>query len=293
MPTIPKYNQGATEEAGLTRAKKRVIGYMEQGILKLTEKPAYDLTNGKADVLAEAIIKQMEETASILRQGNLLFEEMDDAVVVDNFEDAKKILKLVVVARKFAIRLNRDLKKLLRGISYIDLAIFADLQTAWKELGSVFDVSATYLTNIDIELVGDEEEEQRWAERLEREARRVLEEIDEDEREVQEQFADMMDDAEEEDIQRGIDRRNRTQENFQRIPNFETLVTELIQLFYSMGELMMGMRVNFNQARQQKVSAPEQVPDEASGSGFRKPLYRVGNNVMSAMYELDGLPRYI
>jgi hypothetical protein len=60
-----------------------------------------------------------------------------------------------------------------------------------------------------------------------------------------------------------------------------------------MGELMMGMRVNFNQARQQKVSAPEQVPDEASGSGFRKPLYRVGNNVMSAMYELDGLPRYI
>ena len=293
MPTIPKYNQGATEEAGLTRAKKRVIGYMEQGILKLTEKPAYDLTNGKADVLAEAIIKQMEETASILRQGNLLFEEMDDAVVVDNFEDAKKILKLVVVARKFAIRLNRDLRALLKGISYIDLGIFADLQTAWKELGSVFDVSATYLTNIDIELVGDEDQEQRWAERLEREARRALEEIDEDEREVQERFAEMMDDVEDDDIQREINRKNRTQENFQRIPNFEDLVTELIQLFYSMGELMMGMRVNFNQARQQKVSAPEQIPDEASGSGFRKPLYRVGNNVMSAMYELDGLPRYI
>jgi len=288
MPTIPRYNQGATEEAGLTRAKKRVISLMEQGILKLTEKPAVDLTNGKADDLAEAIIKQMEETASILRQGNLLFEEMGDAVVVDNFEDAKKILKLVVVARKFAIRLNRDLKRLKQGISYIDLAIFADLQTAWKELGSVFDVSATYLTNIDIELVGDEEQEQRWAERLEREARKVIEGADDED-----EFDRVIDEAEDADIEASIERRQKTQENFKRIPNFETLVMELVQLFYSMADLMMEMRVNFNQARQQKVSAPEEIADEKSGGRFRKPLYRVGNNVMSAMYELDGLPRYI
>ena len=127
MPTIPKYNQGATEEAGLTRAKKRIITLMEQGILKLTEKPAVDLTNGKADVLAEDIIKQMEEISSILRQGNLQFEEMGDVVIVEDFEDAKKILKLVVIARRLARRLTRSLNALSKGISYIDLGLYSDL----------------------------------------------------------------------------------------------------------------------------------------------------------------------
>jgi hypothetical protein len=261
---------------------------MEQGILKLTEKPAYDLTNGRADVLAEAVIKQMEETASILRQGNLLFEELGDVVIVENFEDAKKILKLVVIARKYARRLNRDLKTLLKGVSYLDLGIFADLQTAWKELGSVFDVSATYLTSIDIELVGDEEVMDRQQARLARELRKIYEGAD-DELE----FDRMMDDVEDEGIQANIERREKTRENFGAIPDFENLVTDLIQLFYNMGEMVIRMKTNFNEARQQKVSAPEQVSEEISGGRFRKPIYRVGNNVMSALYELDGLPRYI
>jgi hypothetical protein len=288
MPTIPSYNQGATEEAGLTRAKKRVITLMEQGILKLTEKPAYDLTNGRADVLAEAVIKQMEETASILRQGNLLFEEMGDVVIVENFEDAKKILKIVVIARKYARRLNRDLKSLLKGVSYLDLGIFADLQTAWKELRDVFSVSATYLTNIDIELVGDEDVMDREQRRLARELRKIYEGAD-DELE----FDRMVDEAEDADIEASIDRRNKTRENFGAIPDFENLVMDLVQLFYNMGEMVIRMKLNFNEARQQKVSAPEQVSEEISGGRFRKPIYRVGNNVMSALYELDGLPRYI
>jgi hypothetical protein len=288
MPTIPRYNQGATEEAGLTRAKKRVITLMEQGILKLTEKPAYDLTNGKADVLAEAVIKQMEETASILRQGNLLFEELGDVVVVENFEDAKKILKIVVIARKYARRLNRDLKSLLKGVSYLDLGIFADLQTAWKEVRDVFSVSATYLTSIDIELVGDEGVMDREQARLARELRKIYEGAD-DELE----FDRMIDEAEDADIQASIERRQKTQENFGAIPDFENLVMDLVQLFYNMGEMVIRMKTNFNEARQQKVSAPEQVSEEISGGRFRKPIYRVGNNVMSALYELDGLPRYI
>jgi len=288
MPTIPRYNQGATEEAGLTRAKKRVISLMEQGILKLTEKPAYDLTNGKADVLAEAVIKQMEETASILRQGNLLFEELGDVVVVENFEDAKKILKIVVIARKYARRLNRDLKSLLKGVSYLDLGIFADLQTAWKEVRDVFSVSSTYLTSIDIELVGDENVMDREQARIARELRKIYEGAD-DELE----FDRMVDEAEDADIEASIERRNRTRENFGAIPDFENLVMDLVQLFYNMGEMVIRMKTNFNEARQQKVSAPEEIADEKSGGRFRKPLYRIGNNVMSAMYELDGLPRYI
>jgi hypothetical protein len=293
MPTIPRYNQGATEEAGLTRAKKRIIGLMEEGILKLTEKPAVDLTNGKADSLAEDIIRQMEEIASILRQGNLYFEEMGDVVVVENFEETKKILKLVVIARKLTRRLIRSLNALGKGVSYLDLGVFADLKTAWKELGTTFDTTSTYLTNIDIELVGDEDAENREEARLARELAGLYFGADDDER----QADMMMDDLEDDQIQEGIDRRNRTQANFQRIPNFEELVMELITLMYNVGEIIIRLKTNFNEARQQRVLPREAIGEEdtpsVSGGVFKKPIYRIGNNVMSSLYELDGLPRFI
>jgi hypothetical protein len=293
MPTIPRYNQGATEEAGLNRAKKRVIGLMEQGILKLTEKPAVDLTNGKADSLAEDVIRQMEEISSILRQGNLLFEELGDVVVVESFEEAKKILKLVVIARKLTRRLIRSLSTLSKGISYLDLGVFADLQTAWKELGTTFDTTATYLTNIDVEMVGDEDAMDRERQRLARELAGIYFGADDAERE-----ADLfMDEIEDDEIEEQIGRRNRTQANFQRIPNFEDMVLELVNLFYNVGEIMVRLKTNFNEARKQRVLPREAVAEEdaqsVSGGVFRKPIYRIGNNVMSSLYELDGLPRYI
>jgi hypothetical protein len=293
MPTIPRYNQGATEEAGLNRAKKRIIGLMEQGILKLTEKPAVDLTNGKADSLAEDIIKQMENIATILRQGNLFFEEMGDVVVVENFEETKKILKLVVIARMLTRRLIRSLNKLSKGIAYLELGVFADLQTAWKELGTTFDTTSTYLTNIDIELVGDEDAQNREEARLARELAGMYFGADDEERE-----ADLfMDEVEDEEIERQIGRRNTTQANFQRIPNFEELVMELITLMYNVGEIVIRLKTNFNEARQQKVLPREAIGEEdaqsVSGGVFRKPVYRIGNNVMSSLYELDGLPRFI
>jgi hypothetical protein len=290
MPTIPKYNQGATEEAGLTRAKKRVIGFMEQGILKLTERPAVDLTNGKADSLAEDIIRQMEEISSILRQGNLYFEEMGDVVIVEEYEDVKKILKLVVIARKLTKRLLRGLGSLSKGVSYLDLGVFADLQTAWKELREVFTISSTYLTNIDVELVGDEGLEDRERERLARDLARDYYGDDAE-------FERFLDDVEDEDIQAGIDSRNRTQANFQKIPDFESLVIELVQLMYNVGEIIIRMKTNFNEARQQRVLPSEAIGEETatsmSGGVYRRPVYRVGNHVLSAMYELDGLPRFI
>jgi hypothetical protein len=267
---------------------------MEQGILKLTERPAVDPTSGKADSLAEDAIRQMEEIASILRQGNLFFEEMGDVVVVEDFADAKRILKLVVIARKLSIRLLRTLKGLAKNVRYLELGVFADLQTAWKELGSVEEISATYLTNIDIELVGDEEVEDRERARLARDLARDYYGVDDP---ADEQVDEFIDEVEDEEIERQIDRRNRTQGNFQRIPDFEKLVVELIELFYKVGEIVIRMKYNFNEARQQKVLPSEAVGEETatsiSGGSYRRPIYRVGNHVLSAMYELDGLPRFI
>ena len=263
MPSIPNYNQGATEEAGLTRAKRRVIGFMEQGNLTLTEKPAVDLTDGKAEDLAVEIVKQMEEITSTLRQGNLFFEDLGDEIVVDDYNDAKKAMKFVIIARKLAIRLMRDLKRLLKGnsVSYIALGTFADLQTAWAELGEIFMISSTYLSNVGYKFV---------------------EEID-----------DEYDEEDEDDDEEIVLRKEKTDDNFNRISGFEDLTQDLIEIFYEIGQLIIAIKLNFNQARQQRVSAPEEIQAEKSGGRFRKPLYRIGNNVMGAMYELDGLPRFI
>ena len=294
MPTIPNYNQGATEEAGLTRAKKRVIGFMEQGILKLTERPAVDPTSGKADSLAEDAIRQMEELASVLRQGNLFFEEMGNVVIVEDYGDAKRILKLVVIARKLSIRLLRALKNLAKGVKYLDLGVFADLQTAWKELTSVFSVSITYLTNIDIRGIGDEDVEDVERERLARDLARDYYDVDEPE---DEQVDEFLDEVPEEDVDKAVGRRGATTSNFKRIPDFEKLVYELGDLLYQIGETVIRMKYNFNEARQQRVLPSEAVGEETatsiSGGSYRRPIYRVGNHVLSAMYELDGLPRFI
>jgi len=290
MPSIPNYNQGATEEAGLTRAKRRVIGFMEQGNLKLTERPAVDLTNGQAEVLAEEAVKQMEEITSTLRQGNIYFEalstEGEDAVfVVDRYIDAKKVLKFVIIARKLAIRLIRDLKRLLRGnsISYIALGTFADLQTAWEELGEVLQTTTRYLVNIDIEIDAN----------LEKELETEMETLDRIERDRDSDDDDDEEEEEHRDTVSGLQRRIKTTRNFSKIAGFSHLVDLLLDLFVEMQTIMSKLKSNFNQARQQRVSAPEEIPDEKSGGRFRKPLYRIGNNVMGAMYELDGLPRFI
>ena len=282
MPTIPKYNQGATEEAGLTRAKRRVISLMEQGILKLTEKPAVDLTNGKADTYAEAVVRQMEEITSILRTANLLFEESGNVVFVESIDDARKALRSVIVARKLMRRLLRELKELKKGISYVDLGLYADLKTAWKELGKVFQVSYMYFTNVNLEELNEEDV---WEDV---ESEYGADEEDED--------SDVLSfetpDQDSEDRSRK-GRRKQTLKAFKKIADFEEIVLQLGRTFFRVESLMDTITEDFNASRQQRVSAPEEIAEEMTGRGFRKPIYRVGNNVMSAMYELDGLPRYI
>jgi hypothetical protein len=86
MPTIPLYNQSNTEEAALTRAKKRVVSAMKTGTLKLTERPDIDVTNGKADDVANQLISQMEDLTAVIRSTLVYFEERDDDLIIDDKE---------------------------------------------------------------------------------------------------------------------------------------------------------------------------------------------------------------
>jgi hypothetical protein len=286
MPSIPNYNQGATEEAGLTRAKKRIITLMEQGILKLTDKPAVDPTNGKADSLGETVVKQMEEITSILIQGNLVFIEGDNEIFVENIDDARKVLRNVVIARKLMRRLLRETKSLSKGIGYVDLGLYSDIQTAWKELSSVYSVAYTYLTNIDLgevdnQIFGD-----------------VDDEYGDDGDDVGDDISELSRDTQSsQSVSSTKSKKRITKEAFGKIANFEDLVLALDRVYQRVDDLMTQITTNFNQARQQRVLPREAIAEEntqsISGGMFRKPIYQVGNNSMRSLYELDGLPRYI
>jgi hypothetical protein len=101
MPTIPLYNQSNTEEAALTRAKKRVVSAMKTGTLKLTERPDIDVTNGKADDVANYLISQMEDLTAVIRSILVYFEERDDDLIIDDKESLRKVLKLGFTIAKF------------------------------------------------------------------------------------------------------------------------------------------------------------------------------------------------
>jgi len=134
MPTIPDYNQWATEEAGLTRAKRRVIKNMESGIVKMTEKPARDLTNGQADVIANQLITQFEDLTALFRQIVAFFGSGEGGeIYLDQPSDGVKAMSVVIMSAKLVARIFRSTKALVPLMRYMDLGILSDLKAVQEE----------------------------------------------------------------------------------------------------------------------------------------------------------------
>jgi hypothetical protein len=134
MPTIPEYNQSATEEAGLTRAKRRVIKSMESGIVKLTEKPDVDLTSGEADDVATRLISQFEDLTALFRQINAYFGSGEGGdIFLDQPSDIVKAFGVVIVSAKLIARILRIAKSLVPMMRYMDLGVLSDLKAVQQE----------------------------------------------------------------------------------------------------------------------------------------------------------------
>jgi hypothetical protein len=323
MPSIPIYNQGATEEAGLTRAKKRVIGYMEQGISKLTERPDKDITNGKADDIANLLITQFEDFTALVQSISIYFQEIegddDIMVVVETSDEAKKIMKMIIFLARLVGRMERTAKSLLPVMRFLDLGVLSDLKTAQKNAEEAFPRAFTYLTNINLEELDEEE----WG----------LSQVDIDEEDDASSVASSVPSRTSGDPrQRRIDSMfnrmiqaqrelsetssqssatpsapssrsvgRRRQETLQAFRSgkeiYEGLVMSIKMTFDKILDMIERGYANFNQFRRQRVLPAEAVGEETAqsltGGMVRRPIYRVGNNVMNAMYEIDGLPRYI
>jgi hypothetical protein len=147
MPTIPLYNQSNTEEAALTRAKKRVVSAMKTGTLKLTERPDIDVTNGKADDVANLLISQMEDLTAVIRSILVYFEERDDDLIIDDKESLRKVLKLGFTITKLSRRIAKITKGLIPNIRYLDLGVYSDLRTAAEEMFGIWSDAFVFLTS--------------------------------------------------------------------------------------------------------------------------------------------------
>jgi len=133
MPTVPLYNQGATAEAGLTRAKRRVIKAMQSGVVKLSNKPEEDLSNGSADVLAERLIARFQDLTVLFRQINAYYGEAGDALELDNTPEIVKALDVVITGARAITRLLRVIKAYVRVIRFTDLGLLSDVKAAQAE----------------------------------------------------------------------------------------------------------------------------------------------------------------
>jgi len=327
MPSIPIYNQGAIEEAFLTRAKMCVIGYMEQGIAKLTERPDKDLSKGKADDIANLLISQFEDFTALAQSISIYFQEIegddDINVVVETSEEAKKIMKMVIIMARLVGRMVRTTRSLTPVIRFLDLGVLSDLKTAQKDAQEAFSRAFTFLTNINL----DELDEDEWGQSQvdmdedEDDASSVASSVssvpsrasgDRGQRRIDSMFGRMiqaqrdLSDASSQSSasasapsSRSVGRqRAETLQAFRSGRDiYEGLVVSISGSFNTLLDMLEKGYANFNQFRRQKVLPAEAVGEETaqslSGGMIRRPIYRVGNNVMNAMYQIDGLPRYI
>ena len=297
MPTIPLYNQSNTEEAALTRAKKRVVTAMKTGTLKLTERPDVDITNGKADDIANQLIGQMEDLTAVLRSTLVYFNERNDDLIIDSRPDVRKVLKLGFVIAKLSRRIFKTTKGLVPKIRYLDLGVYSDLRTAAEEMFGIWSDTFVFLSGVQIGI--DEDDERGDAADM---FNSVNSELGDDDDSV----FDGSDISEvSSQSTRSSARSRRRQEAFGRLGQYVSFPDMIIRINDEIGntyELLMTAVANFNELRQQQVLPQEQVGTEReailSGSGRRyvmakRPIYRIGNNQDERLYEMAGLPRFI
>jgi len=157
MPTVPLYNQGATEEAGLTRAKRRVIKAMKSGVAKLTERPDTDPTGGSADELAKLLITQFEDLTALSRQIVVFLGDGEKYTTINSPETAVKALKLLILATKVVARILRLSKGLVPNMRFLDLGIMSDLKAVQDESSQEFLSALRALNSLDLSKFSDEE----------------------------------------------------------------------------------------------------------------------------------------
>jgi len=141
MPSIPGYNQSETEEAVLTRAKKRILKVQKKGV-KMMEVPVDGGIPKDADGIAERMIVMLEDLIGIFQNMFLYFDLEGGAV--RNEEDARKILRYLFLAYKLSGRVWKLTKGLLPVVGLVDASLFRELQGKLAEFVQMWNKAKRY-----------------------------------------------------------------------------------------------------------------------------------------------------
>ena len=145
MPSIPSYAIDEVDMSELNRIKRALMNASSSNMLKLTNKPDVDPTNGEADADLRKITEEIYKVVSSLEVFNdglqmdrevLTFETFKLENITNVKENFKRNVKHAVTLASNMKDITRNLQELAPNFNYVSLSTVTDFKEAFNELSA-------------------------------------------------------------------------------------------------------------------------------------------------------------
>ena len=163
MPSVPKYAIDEVDMSELNKIKRALMNASSTNMLKLTNKPDVDPTNGEADADLGKITQDIYKVVSSLEVFNdslqmdrevLTFETFKLENITNVKENFKRNVKQSVSLASSMKDITRQLQELAPNFNYVSLSTITDFKEAFNELSAgylVFSKTAKDITKFLID----------------------------------------------------------------------------------------------------------------------------------------------
>lgn len=145
MPSVPSYAIDEVDMSELNRIKRALINASSTNMLKLTNKPDVDPTNGEADADLRKITQEIYKVVSSLEVFNdglqmdrevLTFETFKIENITNVKENFKRNVKHSITLASNMKDITRQLQSLAPNFNYVSLSTVTDFKEAFNELSA-------------------------------------------------------------------------------------------------------------------------------------------------------------
>jgi hypothetical protein len=145
MPSVPSYSIDEVDMSELNRIKRALMNASSTNMLKLTNKPDVDPTNGEADADLRKITEEIYKVVSSLEVFNdglqmdrevLTFETFKIENITNVKENFKRNVKHSVTLASNMKDITRQLQSLAPNFNYVSLSTVTDFKEAFNELSA-------------------------------------------------------------------------------------------------------------------------------------------------------------
>lgn len=164
MPSIPQYNIDEVDMSELNRIKRALMNASSTNMLKLTNKPDTDPTDGEADSDLRKITQEIYKVVSSLEvftdglqmdREVLTFETFKLENITNVKENFKRSVKSSVTIASSMKDITRQLQDLAPNFNYVLLTSVTDFKEAFSELLVAYENYVKIASDIIKYLVGD------------------------------------------------------------------------------------------------------------------------------------------